>query len=257
MRGCDASFRLSAGQEEEGEEREFEDNIPGEGQGKTLEKTKRKKGVVGFKWGSDQQQSFEHIKRSIISNAVYGGDERQQYHLSTDASKSGLGGGQFQLINQAFGTVAFPKNRKEQRIIKFISKPFNETESRYSTTEREALAVVRCLEEVRWLVLGSVFPTKVYTDHQALVKQLQKDDAHGRIARWQVHLSEYDVEYIHIPGTQNAIADGLSRLEDCNTSTKVEIYSVDNTGRKRAGSKEAEREYDIRLEGWQEWLNED
>lgn len=116
--------------------------------------------------------------------------------------------------------------------------------------------MVRCREEVRWLFLGSAFPTKVYTDHHALVKLLQIEDGYGRIARWQVRLSEYEVEYIHIPGTQNMIADGLSRLGDCTTGTKVEIYSVDNTGRESGGSKGIEREHDIRLEGWQEWLNE-
>lgn len=62
------------------------------------------------------------------------------------------------------------------------------------------------------MVVGSPFPTKVYTDHQALVTLLRKDDAHGRIAGWQVRLSEYDVEYIHIPGKENALADGLSRM---------------------------------------------
>ena len=94
----------------------------------------------------------------------------------------------------------------------FISKQLAKPETRYSATEREALAVLRCLEEVRWMVVGSPFPTKVYTDHQALVTLLRKDDAHGRIAGWQVRLSEYDVEYIHIPGKENALADGLSRM---------------------------------------------
>lgn len=152
------SFRLSAGQEGEGKEREVEDNVPGAGQAKTLEKTKRKKVVVGFKWDSDKQQSFEHIKRSIIANAVYGGDKREQYHVSTDASKSGLGGELFQLINQPSSTIASPNNRKDQRIIMFISKPFTERESHCSTTEREALAVVRCLEEVLGLFWDQRFP---------------------------------------------------------------------------------------------------
>jgi len=62
------------------------------------------------------------------------------------------------------------------------------------------------------LILGSPFPTKIYTDHQALLGLLRKDDAHGRIVRWQVRLAEYDVEYIHIPGKENVLANGLSRM---------------------------------------------
>ena len=79
-------------------------------------------------------------------------------------------------------------------------------------TEREALAVVKCLEEIRWLVLGSHYPIKLYTDHQALVTILKGDDARGRIARWQYRLSEYPLEIIHVPGRDLVIADGLSRL---------------------------------------------
>ena len=52
----------------------------------------------------------------------------------------------------------------------------------------------------------------VYTDHSALIHLLKGDDAHGKIARWQQKLSEFDMKYVHIPGSQKAIADGLSRM---------------------------------------------
>ena len=87
-----------------------------------------------------------------------------------------------------------------------------DAETRYTTTEQEALAVVRCLAEVCWLVLGARFPTKVYTDHSALITLLKHDDAHGRTGKWQVKLAKYDLQYVHVPGSQNVIADGLSRL---------------------------------------------
>ena len=65
----------------------------------------------------------------------------------------------------------------------FMSFCLEDAETRYDTTEREALAVVRCLAEVRWLVTGSKYPTKLYTDHSALESILtQGSDAHGRIA---------------------------------------------------------------------------
>ena len=46
-------------------------------------------------------------------------------------------------------------------------------------------------------------------------------------------------------------------LGDCNRGTKVEIYSVDNTSRESASSKGAEKRNNIRLEGWQKWLNKE
>ncbi|KAG0644459.1 hypothetical protein HOY80DRAFT_866948, partial [Tuber brumale] len=66
------------------------------------------------------------------------------------------------------GTNLTTTTRAEMKIVMFISKRFLLAETRYSATEREAWAILRCLEEVRWLVLGSTFSTKVFTDHQAL-----------------------------------------------------------------------------------------
>jgi hypothetical protein len=47
---------------------------------------------------------------------------------------------------------------------------------RYSTTEQEALVVMRCLWEARWLVLGSKYPVIVDTDHSALIHKIKHDD---------------------------------------------------------------------------------
>ena len=56
--------------------------------------------VVGFSWGLEQQESFSAIKQAIIQNACWGGDARFQFHLATDASKTGYGGVLFQIPTQ-------------------------------------------------------------------------------------------------------------------------------------------------------------
>ena len=96
---------------------------------------------------------------------MFGGDDSLEHHLMTDASSHTLGGVFFQLPGLPTGTSLTVSTRKKMKIIMFIWKRFLLAETRYSTTEREMLAVLRCLEEIRWLVLGSSFPTKVYTDY--------------------------------------------------------------------------------------------
>ena len=95
-------------------------------------------------------------------------DPAVQYHLATDASKWCLGGVLFQLVDAPPGTEATHSYKEHICIIMFMSFRLEDAETRYDTTEREALAVVRCLAEVRWLVTGSEYPTKLYTDHSAL-----------------------------------------------------------------------------------------
>ena len=211
-------------------------------------RVRSKKSECGIKWRQEQETAFEAIKKAIIENVVYGGDETRQYHLMTDASTHAIGGVLFQLPNTPAGINISPTTRKDMKVVMFISKRLAPAETRYSTTEREALAILRCLEEVRWLILGSPFPTKIYTDHQALLGLLRKDDAHGRIVRWQIRLAEYDVEYIHKPGRENVIADGLSRMH----------YSGDSQARSRDGLKEvAAVEEEEVIKNWSEWLEDE
>jgi len=206
--------------------------------------------VVGIKWGQEQETAFKAIKKAIIENVVYGGDERKQYHLMTDASIHAIGGVLFQLPNTPAGTNLTTMTRREMKVIMFISKRLIAAETRYSTTEREALVILRCLEEVRWLVLCSPYPTKVYTDHKALLEFLRKDDAHGRIVRWQIRLAEYNVEYIHVSGKKNVLADGMSRMRKSeNVLTEVEHAFGEKP---EVNVTEAEHTSD-----WGEWLEDE
>jgi hypothetical protein len=195
-------------------------NSPG-GEGRRSGKRKLLMKAIGFEWKKEQQDAFDAIKHAIINNACWGGDPTYQYHLATDASASAYGGVLFQLPALPTGTKLEKGNKDEMRILQFVSKSFTDPETRYHTTEREGLAVIRCLDEVRWLVMQAMdIPVMVDTDHKALLSildgSLAKDPPNAarsaRIDRWQLRLAEYNLKFQHIPGVENKIADGLSRL---------------------------------------------
>lgn len=85
----------------------------------------------------------------MIENAIFKGNETIQYRLMTDASLYVIGGVLCQLPNSAAGTNISSAAKKDKVMIMFISKGLLLAESRYSTTERKPLAIMRCLEEVR------------------------------------------------------------------------------------------------------------
>jgi hypothetical protein len=67
----------------------------------------------------------------------------------------------------------------------YLSFALTGVETWYTTTEKEVLAILCCLEEARWLVLGLNHPVLVYTDHMAVKAVLGcQSDAMGRLARW-------------------------------------------------------------------------
>jgi len=179
-----------------------------------------RKGAVltEFVWTPEKEIAFQAIKQAIANNAMAAPDAYSQYHLAVDPSKRGLGGVLFQLTGIPSGVEATnsPLHREAERAIMFISFKHADAETRYSNSEREALAVVRCLAEVRRMVIASEYPVFVYTDHEALRVLLTgiANDAHCRIARWQERLGEYNLQLLHRLSTTHfmGIADGLSRL---------------------------------------------
>lgn len=173
---------------------------------------------IPFQWSKERDVAFQAMKQAIANNAMALLDSEAQYHLAVDASKRGIGGILFQLEGIEAGTEAGNStlHRNAERIIMFMSFRLTDVETRYSNSEREALAVIRCLAEIRWIVIASKHPVLVYTDHTALKTLLTglDNDAHGRIARWQERLGEYDIQLLHRSAKTHfmGIADGLSRL---------------------------------------------
>ena len=183
------------------------------------QRVRKKEDTEGeFTWDRRKEVAFQALKQAIANNAMAAPDPAAQYHLAVDASKMGIGGVLFQLDGIPPGSEALSNAsyRAAERIIMFISFRLSDAESRYSNSEREALAVIRCLAEVRWMVIASPYPVFVYTDHEALKTLLTgvDNDAHGRIAKWQERLSEYDIRLLHRSAKTHfiGIADGLSRL---------------------------------------------
>ncbi|GKA74581.1 reverse transcriptase domain-containing protein [Tanacetum coccineum] len=98
------------------------------------------------------------------------------------------------------------------RPIHYASKTMNEAESRYTTTEKEMLAVVYAFEKFRsYLVMNKC---TVYTDHSALKYLFAKKDSKARLLRWVLLLQEFDFDVVDTKGAENLAADHLSRLEN-------------------------------------------
>jgi len=168
-----------------------------------------------FEWTERQQESFKAVKIAIQNNACAASDLNLQFHVAVDASVEGVGGIVFQMRGAQAGTLAPSSFGPNERILMFLSFSLTDPESRYVNSERECLAIVRCLAEIRWLVMGSRHPVMIYTDHEALKGVFLKGETEkGRIANWMDRLEEYDFELHHKSSRDQhmAIADGLSRL---------------------------------------------
>ena len=110
----------------------------------------------------------------------------------------------------AVGAVLGQKLNREPHVIYYASKTLSDAQMNYTTTEKELLAVVFALEKFRSYLLGS--KVLVYSDHAALRHLLSKKDTKPRLIRWILLLQEFDLEILDKKGSENMVADHISRI---------------------------------------------
>ena len=94
----------------------------------------------------------------------------------------------------------------------YFSKKFDNFQRNYSTIEKEAFALLSSLRLFH-VYLGSCgYPIIVYTDHNPLTFIVRMKNHNMRLLRWALVLQEYDLKIVHIKGSENVIADALSRF---------------------------------------------
>ena len=151
-----------------------------------------------FKWTEEADKALETIKERMTKPPFISfSDPNLPYVLITDASDTALGG------------MLCQKKGEEYRVIGTVSKCFSPSERRWSTTEREAYAIVYCVKKFSYFLTRTHFT--VFTDHKSLTFMDRKTFNNAKISRWQTELSQYSFHVQYLEGDENVWADWLSR----------------------------------------------
>ncbi|XP_063635205.1 uncharacterized protein LOC134805954 [Cydia splendana] len=149
-------------------------------------------------WGPEQVEAFEQLKKRLTSAPVLiQADYQRPFILRTHSS------------NYALGGVLLQGQGKDERPIEYASRLLTPAERNYSTTEREALAVVWAVERFRGYIEGH--PVVIGSDHQPLKWLLTLKSPSGRLVRWALKLQAFNIRFEYTPGKANVVADTLSR----------------------------------------------
>ncbi|GJR71874.1 reverse transcriptase domain-containing protein [Tanacetum coccineum] len=130
-----------------------------------------------FYFSKECIEAFITLKKNLTEAPILiAPDWNEPFELMCDAS------------DFALGAVLGQRHEKHFRPIHYASKTMNEAESRYTTTEKEMLAVVYAFEKFRsYLVMNKC---TVYTDHSALKYLFAKKDSKARLLRWVLLLQD-------------------------------------------------------------------
>lgn len=148
-----------------------------------------------FKWSTQAQLAFEHLKEAMISAPVLRlPNFDKEFVVETDASGTGIGA----VLQQ------------EGHPIAYLSKSLSLRHQALSTYEKEFMAVVFALEKWRGYLLDRHF--KIKTDHFSLKYLLDQRMTTPFQVKWLPKLLGFDYEISYKKGAENVVADALSRV---------------------------------------------
>ncbi len=120
-----------------------------------------------------------------------------QFVLETDASQHHV------------AAVLLQYDEKGPRTIRYFSKELKPAEVRYSTTDREALAIVLACRQFHHYLWGLKFIVR--TDHHPIVSVFRQRTKSPRRNRWILEMCDYCYKIDYKAGKRNVVADQLSR----------------------------------------------
>ncbi|GFY33088.1 3'-5' RNA helicase YTHDC2 [Trichonephila clavipes] len=183
-----------------------------------LLKGAKKKDSRKVHWTDDTRRSFEKCKTDLAEAALLSFPRSGlPLSLCTDASDFAVGAVLQQLENERWKPIAF------------YSKKLNETQTRYSTYDRELLGIYLSVKHFKHLLEGNDFV--IYTDHKPLTFAFKQknEKASPRQQRQHQYISEFSCNIQHVLGKDNVVADALSRIHSISEINFEEIAEEQTT----------------------------
>jgi len=144
-------------------------------------------------WSSAEQLAFDQLKSKICDPPVLMTPEiGKPYIMYTDASQFAVGCGVAQLNEVG-----------EEHPVAYGSQKLSPTQTRWSTIEREAYAIIWALNKFRDITFGCHIT--LFSDHDPLRYLSENVTKSAKLTRWALALQEFDVTVCFKKGQHNSL----------------------------------------------------
>ena len=159
----------------------------------------KKTAPTQVEWTTSTHKAFKELQHALCSSPLLRSpDFSRPFILQTDASERGVG-----------AVLSQRSDQGEEHPIAYFSKKLQPREEKYSTIEKECLAIKVAPHAFRTYLIGRQFT--VETDHRSLIWLDKLKDSNSRLSRWSLSLQPYDFTVAHRSGADNGNADSLSQ----------------------------------------------
>ena len=146
-----------------------------------------------FEWSQACEAAFDKLKTMLVSSLIMRSPNWDlPFEIMCDAG------------DYAIGAVLGQREDKKAFVIYYASKTLDSTQSNYTTTEKEFLAIVFALEKFRSYIIGS--PVTIFTDHVVLKHLLFKQDTKPRLTRWILLCQEFNLTIKDKKAVENVVS---------------------------------------------------
>ncbi|KAK7576094.1 hypothetical protein V9T40_012380 [Parthenolecanium corni] len=167
-----------------------------------MTKGSKKKDKTPISFNEEQLKAFEETKAKLANAAMIAHpDENLNVILATDASDFAIGATLYQISGES------------RQPLGFFSRRLSTAETKYSTYDRELLAIFAGIRYFKHMLEGRVF--SVYTDHRPITYAFKQgsDHASPRQIRQLDYIGQFTTDIRYIKGEDNESADALSRVD--------------------------------------------
>ena len=170
-----------------------------------------------YVWSPECQKAYETLQRKIQDNVMLAYPRADQpFHIYVDAS------------GRSVGSASYQKDKEGVlRPVALLSAMLNPTQQKYSSNEKEVLAVISAIKYNKEMITVNT-PIIVYSDNLTSVFFKSLGEKTGRLFRYSLFLSKYNITTKHIAGKNLLFADALSRPPPTQKCPVLEAEELDD-----------------------------